>query len=74
MNEFLKQLLPWQETPNDQISDFFVYGILSVFIILLVMFLWKTVRRVLLIKGLAKQVDNLGNNTLDLPIQKFCTS
>ena len=61
MNEFLKLLLPWQETPNDQISDFFVYGILSVFIILLVMFLWKTVRRVLLIKGLAKQVDNLGN-------------
>ena len=41
MNEFLELILPWWETTNDEISDFFVYGILLAFIILLVVFLWK---------------------------------
>lgn len=61
MNEFLKLLLPWQKTHNDQISDFFVYGILSASVVLLLIFLWKTVRRARLIGGLAKEVGNLGN-------------
>ncbi len=60
MNEFLKLLLPWQKTPNDQISDFFVYGILSASVVLLLIFLWKTVRRARLIGGLAKEVGTLG--------------
>ena len=60
MNEFLKLLLPWQKTPNDQISDFFVYSILLFFIVLLVIFLWKTIHQAHLIGGLAKAVGNLG--------------
>ena len=61
MNDFFTLLLPWEKTPNDQISDFFVYSILLVFILLLLVFLWKTIRRVRLIGGLAKKVGNLGN-------------
>ncbi len=61
MNEFLKLLLPWREATNDQISDFFVYGILLFFIILLGIFLWKTIRRTRLIGDLTKEVDNLGD-------------
>ena len=60
MNEFLKLLLPWQKTPNDQISDIFVYGILALFSILLVIFLWKTIRRIRLISSLNKKIDILG--------------
>ena len=56
MNEFLNLLLPWQETTDDQISDFFVYGILLFFIIPLVTFLWKIIRRGLLIARLTKEV------------------
>ena len=61
MNEFFKLLLPWREATNDQISDFFVYGILLFFIILLGIFLWKTIRRTRLIGDLTKEVDNLGD-------------
>ena len=61
MNEFLKLLLPWEKATNDQISDFFVYGILLFFIILLGIFLWKTIRRTRLIGDLTKEVDNLGD-------------
>ena len=61
MSEFLNLLLPWQETPNDQISDVFVYGILLFFVILLGIFLWKTIRRTRLIGDLTKEVDNLGD-------------
>ena len=60
MNDFLKLLLPWKETPNDQISDIFVYGIFLLFCILLLVFLWKTVRRIHLIGSLSKEVDKLG--------------
>ncbi len=60
MDDFLKLLLPWQETPNDQISDYFVYGIFALFITLLVIFLWKTFRRILLINGLSKEIEELG--------------
>ena len=61
MNDFSKLLLPWREATNDQISDFFVYGILLFFIILLGIFLWKTIRRTRLIGDLTKEVDNLGD-------------
>ena len=61
MNEFFNLLLPWQDATNDQISDFFVYGILLFFIILLGIFLWKTIRRTHLIGNLTKEVDNLGD-------------
>ncbi|MDE0086939.1 MAG: anti-phage ZorAB system protein ZorA [Candidatus Poribacteria bacterium] len=61
MNEFLTLLLPWKETPNDQISDYFVYGIFALFSILLVIFLWKTIRRIRLISGLNKKIDKLGS-------------
>ena len=60
MNEFLELILPWRETTNDEISDFFVYGILLIFFILLVIFLLKTIRRTSAIGGLAKEVGNLG--------------
>lgn len=60
MNEFLELILPWRETTNDEISDFFVYGILLTFSILLVIFLLKTIRRTVLIGGLAKKLSNLG--------------
>ena len=56
MNEFFKLLLPWREATDDQISDIFVYGILLFFIILLVIFLWKIIRRGLLIARLTKEV------------------
>lgn len=60
MNEFLTLLLPWQETPNDQISDFFVYGILLASIVLLVIFLLKIIRQTHSIGNLAKEIGNLG--------------
>ena len=59
MNEFLNLLLPWQKTPNDQISDFFVYGIFILFCILLVVFIWKTIRRVRLISSLNNKIGKL---------------
>ena len=61
MNEFLTLLLPWQETPNDQISDIFVYGILLASIVLLVIFLLKIIRQTHSIGSLAKEVGNLGS-------------
>ena len=57
MNEFLTLLLPWQETPNDQISDTFVYSILFSFLICIISFLLKTIRRVHLISSLVNQVS-----------------
>ena len=57
MNEFFTLLLPWQETPNDQISDIFVYGILFSFLICAVFFLVKTIRRAYLISSLVNQVS-----------------
>lgn len=62
MNEFLTLLLPWpfNGTPNVQISDIFVYGIFALYIILLVIFLRKTIRRTSSISRLSKEVDKLG--------------
>ena len=57
MNDFFTLLLPWQKTPNDQISDIFVYGILSSFLICIVFFLVKTIRRAGLISDLVNQVS-----------------
>ena len=56
MNEFLKLLLPWQEAPNDQISDFFVYIIGGAFIFLGIYFFLKTFFQRRLINGLAEKV------------------
>jgi hypothetical protein len=56
MNEFLKLLLPWQEAPNDQISDFFVYIIGGAFILLGIYFFLRTFFQCRLINGLAKKV------------------
>ena len=61
MNEFFTLLLPWQETPNDQISDIFVYGILLAFVVLLVIFLLKIIRQTHSIGSLAKEVSDLGS-------------
>ena len=57
MNDFFTLLLPWQETPNDQISDIFVYGILFSFFIWVVFFLLKTIRRASLVSNLVNQVS-----------------
>lgn len=61
MNQFFTLLLPWQETPNDQISDIFVYGILSASIVLLVIFLLKIIRQTYSISSLSKEVGDLGS-------------
>ena len=59
MGDFLNLLLPWQvsSSGNDEISDGFVYGILVLCGISLVIFLWKTVRRCILIKGLVRELQ-----------------
>ncbi len=41
MRDFLQLLLPWQETPNDQISDLFVYIIVAVFLFSFIYFSLK---------------------------------
>lgn len=61
MNQFFTLLLPWQETPNDQIADIFVYGILSASIVLLVIFLLKIIRQTYSISSLSKEVGDLGS-------------
>ncbi len=57
MTEFLNLLLPWENAPNDQISDGFVYVILLSFIILLGYFLWATFSRCRLIDSLTKELQ-----------------
>ena len=57
MTEFLNLLLPWENAPNDQISDGFVYVILLSFIILLGYFLWATFSRCRLIDSLIKELQ-----------------
>ena len=66
MGDFLNLLLPWQvsSSGNDEISDGFVYGILISCVILLLIFLWKTVRRCILIKGLVRELQEF-----DRPVQ-----
>ncbi len=56
MNEFLTLLLPWQETPNDQISDIFVYIIGGSFLILLTYFGIKIFIRYRLIRSLTRKI------------------
>ena len=57
MNDFLKLLLPWQETPNDQISDIFVYIIGASFLILLIYFGVRIYLRSNLIKDLTRKIS-----------------
>ena len=59
MTEFfnlLRLLLPWEDAPNDQISDIFVYVIGVAFLLLGICFSVKTFLRLRLIKGLTKEV------------------
>ncbi len=56
MNEFLTLLLPWQETPNDQISDFFVYIIGGAFFFLGIYFFFRTFFQYRMINDLAEKV------------------
>ena len=57
MNEFLKLLLPWPARDFNPITDIFVYGILSSFLVCLGIFLWKTIRRSHLISNLVNTVS-----------------
>ena len=54
MTEFLNLLLPWKDTPNDQISDVFVYLIGIAFLILSVYFIVRTFLHRRLINRLEK--------------------
>ena len=54
MTEFLNLLLPWHETPNDQISDVFVYFIGIAFIISSGYFIMRTFRHRRVISRLEK--------------------
>ena len=54
MTEFLNLLLPWKDTPNDQISDVFVYLIGVAFLILSVYFIVRTFLHRRLINRLEK--------------------
>ncbi len=57
MNEFLTLLLPWQKTPNDQISDIFVYTIGVSFLILLVYFGVRIYLRYNSIRSLTRKIS-----------------
>lgn len=57
MNDFLKLLLPWQKTPNDQISDIFVYIIGASFLILLIYFIVKISLRYNIIRNLTRKIS-----------------
>ena len=57
MTEFLNLLLPWEDAPNDQISDGFVYVIGAVFFILGIYFLIQTFRQCRLIKNLTQELQ-----------------
>ena len=59
MNEFLTLLLPWpfNGTPNVQILDIFVYGILLFFLICVVIFLAKTIHRGMFINKLTVEIS-----------------
>ncbi|RKU11692.1 hypothetical protein C6502_07385, partial [Candidatus Poribacteria bacterium] len=66
MSEFLKLLLPWEETQaiDDRISDFFIYVIGVLFLLGVIYFAVRTFRRYRLIKGLTIEV-----NRYDRPAQ-----
>lgn len=57
MNQLFTLLLPWPWRAFNLITDTFVYGIFLFFFVCLVIFLWKTVLRVRLIKILVDQVN-----------------
>ena len=57
MNNFLKLLLPWQETSNNLISDIFVSIIGVSFLILLIYFGIKISRRRKLIRNLTRKIS-----------------
>lgn len=63
MSDFLKLLLPWQETSNDQIiSDVFVSGILLFFFICFGIFLAKTIRRGMFINKLTVEISRFAED------------
>ena len=57
MTEFLNLLLPWEDAPNDQISDVFVYVIGAAFLVLGVYFFIQTFRQCRLIKNLTQELQ-----------------
>ncbi|MDE0636392.1 MAG: anti-phage ZorAB system protein ZorA [Candidatus Poribacteria bacterium] len=57
MNEFLTLLFPWKETPNDQISDIFVYIIGASFLILLIYFVVRIYLRYNSIRNLTRKIS-----------------
>ena len=57
MTEFLNLLLPWEDAPNDQISDGFVYVIGIVFLGLGIYFFIQTFRQCRLIKNLTQELQ-----------------
>ncbi len=57
MNEFLKLLIPWQKTPNDQISDVFVYLIVGFFIVCVIYFGIRIILRSRSISNLANKIS-----------------
>ena len=56
MNDFLKLLVPWQKTPNDQISDLFVYIIGTSFILLVIYFSVRILLQYQLIRSLTRKI------------------
>ena len=57
MTEFLNLLLPWEDAPNDQISDVFVYVIGTAFLVLGIYFLIQTFRQCHLVKNLTQELQ-----------------
>ena len=57
MTEFLNLLLPWEDAPNDQISDGFVYVIGTAFLVLGIYFFIQTFRQCRLIKNLTQELQ-----------------
>ena len=56
MNDFLKLLVPWQRTPNDQISDIFVYIIGISFLVLIIYFGVRILLQYQLIRSLTRKI------------------
>ena len=62
MNDFLTLLLPWQETSNNQISDYFVCGIGLSFIVLAIYFSIKVFLQYNFIKSLTRKIPQLNGH------------
>ena len=71
MNDFLKLLVPWQETPNDQISDLFVYIIGASFILLVIYFGIKVFLRYHSIRSLTRKIRQFNRPAQPLILQEL---